>query len=113
MENLLEASGFMEDRDEASGLSEDYNEFTSKLTGMEAWKSFCDSLTKTIDITLKPRSKRSQANESDSLDSEEYPPFLNTIAAKVTQVYNQATSSFYMPMNKCVLATQSSQLYLG
>ena len=75
MENLLEASGFMEDKDGASGLSEDYDKFTSQLTELEAFARFCDSLTKTIDITLKPRSKRSQANESDPLDSEVYPPF--------------------------------------
>ena len=105
MENLLEASGFMEDKDGASGLSEDYDEFTSQLTGLEAFARFCDSLTKTIDITLKPRSKRSQANESNSLDSEVYPPFRNIgkkIVAKITQIYNQATSTFYTPMNECV-----------
>ena len=96
MENLLEASGFMEDRDEASGLSEDYNKFTSKLTGMEVWKSFCDSLTKTIDITLV-RSKRSQTNESNPLDPEENPPFQDMksttrkVIAKITQLYDQAS----------------------
>ena len=73
MENLLAASGFM--NDQGSGLSEEYDEFTSQLTGLEAFASLCDSLTRTINITLKPRSKRSQANESDPLDSEEYPPF--------------------------------------
>ena len=74
MENLLEASGFMEDSDEASGLSEDPDNFTGKLTGMEVWRSFCNSLTKSIDITLVRR-KRSQANESNPLDSEVNPPF--------------------------------------
>ena len=64
--------------------------------------SLCNSLTRSINITLKPRSKRSQANESDSLDSKEYSPFLKTVAAKVTQFYNQATGSFYTPMNECL-----------
>ena len=103
MENLLEASGFMEDRDEASGLSEDYNEFTSKLTGMEVWRSFCNSLTKSIDITLVRR-KRSQTNESNPLDSEANPPFQNMkkkVIAKKTQLYDQASSKFYTPMNEC------------
>ena len=100
MEDLLAASGFM--NEQGSGLAQEYDESTSQLTGLEAFASLCNSLTRSINITLKPRSKRSQANESDSLDSEEYPPFLKTIAAKVTQVYNQATSSFYTPMNECV-----------
>merc|ERR1712115_731035 len=64
--------------------------------------SLCDSITRSINITLKPRRKRSQANESESLDSEEYSPFLSSIGTQFTQVYRQATSSFYTPMNECV-----------
>ena len=72
MEDLLAASGFM--NEQGSGLAQEYDESISQLTELEAFASLCNSLTRSINITLKPRSKRSQANESDSLDSEEYPP---------------------------------------
>ena len=103
MENLLTTSGFI--NDEGSGLSEEPDEFTNHLTNLEAFASFCDIITKSINITLKPRRKRSQtiqANESESLDSEEYTPILSSIGTQITQVYSQATSSFYTPMNECV-----------
>merc|ERR1712115_42821 len=103
MENLLTASGFI--NDEGSRLSEKLDKFTNHLTNLEAFASFCDIITKSINITLKPRRKRSQtiqANESESLDYEEYTPILSSIKTQITQVYSLATKSFYTPMDECV-----------
>ena len=103
MENLLTASGFIDN--EGSGLSEEPDEFTNHLTNLEAFASLCDIITKSINITLKPRRKRSQTiqtNESESLDSEEYTPILSSIKTQITQVYSLATESFYTPMDECV-----------
>ena len=103
MENLLTASGFI--NNEGSGLSEEPDKFTNHLTNLEAFASLCDIITKSINITLKPRRKRSQTiqtNESESLDSEEYTPILSSIKTQITQVYSLATESFYTPMDECV-----------
>merc|ERR1712115_595323 len=109
MENLLTAAGFI--NDEGSGLSEEPDKFTNHGTNLEAFASLCDIITKSLNITLKPRRKRSQtmpANGSESLDNEEYldteecTPILSSIKTQITQVYNLATKSFYTPMDECV-----------
>merc|ERR1712115_403779 len=93
-----------------SGLSEEPDAFTNHRTNLEAFASLCDIITKSLNITLKPRKKRSQtmpANESEpldtkeSLDTEESTSFFSSITTKFTQVYDLATETFYTPMEGC------------
>merc|ERR1712115_427287 len=93
-----------------SGLSEEPDAFTNHRTNLEAFASFCDIITKSLNITLKPRKKRSQtmpANESEpldtkeSLDTEESTSFFSSITTKFTQVYDLATETFYTPIEGC------------
>merc|ERR1712115_596669 len=108
MENLLTAAGFI--CNEGSGLSEEPGEFTNHQSSLEAFASLCDIITKSLNITLKPRQKRSQttpANISEPLDTkepldtEEPSSFLNSITTKFTQVFDLASETFYTPMEKC------------
>ena len=106
MENLLEASGFKEDSEEASGLSEDLDDITDEPIGMEIWRSLCNSLTRSIDLTLV-RSKRFQTNESNPLDPEGNPSSQDMksttkrVLARITQLYDQVSQKFYTPMEEC------------
>merc|ERR1712177_79313 len=72
MESLLKAAGFISS--EGSGLSEEPGELTNHQSSLEAFASLCDIITKSLNITLKPRQKRSQTtptNISEPLDTEE------------------------------------------
>ena len=99
MEDLLETSGFKEDSEEASGLSEELDDMTDELIGMGIWRSLCNSLTRSIDLTLIRR-KRSQTNESNSLDPERNPSSQDMkgttkgVLAKITQLYDQVSKNF-------------------
>merc|ERR1712115_696804 len=93
-----------------SGLSEEPDAFTNHRTNLEAFASLCDIITKSLNITLKPRRKRSQttpANMSEpldtkeSLDTEESTSFFSSIKTKFTQVYDLASETFYTPMEGC------------
>merc|ERR1712002_573704 len=105
MENLLTAAGFI--INEGSGLSEEPGEFTNHQSSLEAFASLYDIITKSLNITLKPRQKRSQttpANISEPLDTKELldtekpSSFLNSITTKITQVFDLASETFYTPM---------------
>ena len=102
----METSGFKEDSEEASGLSEELNDITDEPIGMGIWRSLCNSLTKSIDLTLIRR-KRSQTNESSSLDPERNPSSQDMkgttkgVLAKITQLYDQVSKKFYTPMEEC------------
>ena len=100
MENLLETSGFREDNLEASGLSEN-SETADEPIGMGIWRSLCNSLTRSIDLTLV-RKRRSQTNESDSsAPVGDHFPLGKKITAKITQLYDQVSKEFYTPMEEC------------
>merc|ERR1712177_24562 len=74
MESLLKAAGFISS--EGSGLSEEPGELTNQQSSLEAFASLCDIITKSLNITLKPRQKRSQTvsiNVSKAPDNEESP----------------------------------------
>merc|ERR1712115_198518 len=58
MESLLKAAGFISS--EGSGLTEEPDELTNLPPSLEAFASLCDIITKSLNITLKPRQKRSQ-----------------------------------------------------
>merc|ERR1712208_128257 len=83
---------------------------TNHQSNLEAFASLCDIITKSLNITLKPRRKRSQTvpvNESEPLDTKESlytkesTSFFGSIKTKFTQVYDLATETFYTPMEGC------------
>ena len=106
MEDLLETSGFKEDSEEASGLSEELDDITDEPIGMGIWRSLCNSLTKSIDLTLIRR-KRSQTNESSSLDPERNPSSQDMkgttkgVLAKIMQLYDLSYGYLRVGGNSC------------
>merc|ERR1712177_58760 len=108
MESLLKAAGFISS--EGSGLTEEFDELTNLPPSLEAFASLCDIITKSLNITLKPRQKRSQPtsiNVSELLDTEEPldtekpSSFLDLLPTKITQVFDKASETFYIPMGRC------------
>ena len=69
-----------------------------------------DIITKSLNITLKPRQKRSQTtptNISKPLDTEEPldtdkpSSFLDLLLTKFTQVFDSVSKTYYTPMGRC------------
>merc|ERR1711989_56071 len=109
MENLLKTAGFISS--EGSGLSEEPGELTNHQSSLEAFASLCDIITKSLNITLKPRQKRSQStsiNVSEALDIEEPSDtekptsILDSLPTQITQVFDKASETFFIPMGRCV-----------
>ena len=109
MENLLNTAGFI--NSEGSGLTDETDELTNLPPSLEAFASLCDIITKSLNITLKPRQKRSQPasiNVSEAPDIEEPPDtekpssILDLLPPPITQVFDKASDTFYVPMGKCV-----------
>ena len=113
IENLLEASGFINEDDGPSGLSEEEEEVQNEPIGMGIWRSLCNSFTKSIDITLE-RQKRSEENKSNESEPQEQDqeqeqpepqddkPASKGVIAKISQLYDQVSKKFYTPMDQCV-----------
>merc|ERR1712177_41623 len=108
MENLLNTAGFISS--EGSGLSDESDELTNLPPSLEAFASLCDIITKSLNITLKPRQKRSQPtsiNVSELLDTEEPSDtekpssFLDSLPTQITQVFDKASETFFIPMGRC------------
>ena len=108
MESLLTAAGFISN--EGSGLSEEPGELINHQSSLEAFASLCDIITKSLNITLKPRQKRSQTtptNISKPLDTEEPldtdkpSSFLDLLPTKFTQVFDSVSKTYYTPMGRC------------
>ena len=108
METLLTAAGFISN--EGSGMAEEPDEFISYQPSLEAFASLCDIITKSLNITLKPRQKRSQTtptNISKPLDTEEPldtdkpSSFLDLLLTKFTQVFDSVSKTYYTPMGRC------------
>merc|ERR1712115_293221 len=109
MENLLNTAGFI--KSEGSGLTDETDELTNLPPSLEAFASLCDIITKSLNITLKPRQKRSQTasiNVSKAPDNEEPPDtekpssILDLLPPPITQVFDKASDTYYVPMGKCV-----------
>merc|ERR1711895_166034 len=109
MENLLNTAGFI--NSEGSGLTDETDELTNLPPSLEAFASLCDIITKSLNITLKPRQKRSQPasiNVSEAPDIEEPSDtekpssILDLLPPPITQVFDKASETFYVPMGKCV-----------
>merc|ERR1712177_27427 len=108
MESLLKAAGFISS--EGSGLTEEPDELTNLPPSLEAFASLCDIITKSLNISLKPRQKRSQPtsiNVSELLDTEEPSDtekpssFLDSLPTQITQVFDKASETFFIPMGIC------------
>merc|ERR1711895_63289 len=109
MESLLKTAGFISS--EGSGLTEESDELTNLPPSLEAFASLCDIITKSLNITLKPRQKRSQPtsiNVSKAPDNEEPPDtekpssILDSLPPPITQVFDKVSETYYVPMGKCV-----------
>merc|ERR1712115_245394 len=109
MENLLKTAGFISS--EGSGLTDESDELTNLPPSLEAFASLCDIITKSLNITLKPRQKRSQPmsiNVSEALDIEEPSDtekpssILDSFPTQITQVVDKASETFFVPMGRCV-----------
>ena len=109
MEILLNTAGFIES--DGSGLSDETDEPTNLPPSLEAFASLCDIITKSLNFTLKPRQKRSQTastNVSKAPDNEEPPDtkkppsFLDLFKPPVTQIFDKASETYYVPMGKCI-----------
>merc|ERR1712115_287140 len=109
VENLLNTAGFISS--EGSGLTDESDELTNLPPSLEAFASLCDIITKSLNITLKPRQKRSQPvsiNVSEALDIEEPSDtekpssILDLLPPPITQVFDKASETFFVPMGRCV-----------
>merc|ERR1711989_20155 len=109
MENLLNTAGFINSK--GSGLTDETDELTNLPPSLEAFASLCDIITKSLNITLKPRQKRSQTasiNVSEAPDNEEPSDtekpssILDLLPPPITQVFDKVSDTFYVPMGKCV-----------
>merc|ERR1712115_700600 len=109
MESLLKTAGFISS--EGSGLTDESDELTNLPPSLEAFASLCDIITKSLNITLKPRQKRSQPtsiNVSEALDIEEPSDtekpssILDSFPTQITQVFDKASETFFVPMGRCV-----------
>merc|ERR1712115_625614 len=87
-----------------------FDELTNLPPSLEAFASLCDIITKSLNITLKPRQKRSQPtsiNVSEALDTEEPldtekpSSFFDSLPTKITQVFDIASETFFIPMGRC------------
>merc|ERR1712177_207303 len=108
VENLLNTAGFISS--EGSGLTDESDELTNLPPSLEAFASLCDIITKSLNITLKPRQKRSQPasiNVSEALDIEEPSDtekpssILDSFPTQITQVFDKASETFFVPMGRC------------
>ena len=108
METLLTAAGFISN--EGSGVAEEPDELINYQPSLEAFASLCDIITKSLNITLKPRQKRSQTTQTniskpldteEPLDTDKPSSFLHLLPTKFTQVFDSVSKTFYTPMGRC------------
>merc|ERR1712215_604048 len=104
MENLLFCLGFISN--EGSGVAEEPDELINYQPSLEAFASLCDIITKSLNITLKPRQKRSQTTQTniskpldteEPLDTDKPSSFLHLLPTKFTQVLTQYLKNIIPP----------------
>ena len=109
MEILLNTAGFIES--DGSGLSDETDEPTNQPPRLEAFASLCDIIIKSLNFTLKPRQKRSQTastnvskapDNEDPPDTKKSPSYLDLFKSPVTQIFDKASETYYVPMGKCI-----------
>ena len=99
---LLEASELMDENLDGSGLSREMEDAIEEPRGLGVWRSLCNSLAQSIDLTLIRRRRNSNESLQVTEDQDIAKNRKGGVIAKVAQIYDKISEQFYTPMEKCV-----------